>query len=266
MYNELNTKHKRIELFVKLGAMGIIGFVLAPYIFLSIKGIMGLIIACTIGFVAINMAPWFAVKVANWRLKALKYEASKNPVETLELTYQKKEEGLLAFRDNIKVFHAEVENFRAVVQEHKERYPGDTKYDEKFNKMVQLLNLRAAKYKQAQRNLAEFAEVIERKRSEWKIVQAAAKMDKAAGAGDDFVSKLMADTALDSVQTSLNTAFAELEVSLLDEAINVTPTNESTASAPAIDTAARPALVAPTNRSLELDIDMDAVVVSSPTK
>jgi len=253
----LELKRKRIESVAKIGALLVVGFVVAPFIFISIKGIVGLAAAVVIGLTINAFIPWFGAKLANWRLKALKHEASLNPVETLETQYQAKEQGLIAFRENIKIFHAEVENFRAVVQEHKERYPGDNKYDDKFNKMVQLLQLRAAKYKQAQQNLSSFAEIIDRKRSEWKIVQAAAKMDKAAGAGEDFVSKLMADTALDSIQTSLNTAFAELEVSLLDEAAAV-----QGASVPMVNvTPAAPALPAPTNRSLDLDIDTEVVPV-----
>lgn len=243
----LEQKRKRIETIVKVLAVCAIAFFVSPIIFATIQGLIGLVVAGSIGFIAINMAPWFAAKVANWRLKALKAEAAKNPIETLENQFNEKQNALLQFRESIKEFHAEVENVRAEIAEHKEKYPNDTRFDDKLNKMCALLANRAAKYKQAQKNLADFNEVIERKRSEWKIIQASMKMEKAAGVGEDFISKLMADTALDSIQTGLNTAFAELEVSLLDEpngneVKNVTPVQHALPS---------------TSEPITLDLDLE---------
>jgi hypothetical protein len=48
--------------------------------------------------------------------------------------------------------------------------------------------------------------------------QAAAAMTSAAGmTEDDFLQKISTETALDSVQKSMNRAFADLEVSLLED-------------------------------------------------
>lgn len=211
-------KRKRIEALVKVAALLVGGFLCSSFIFIAVKGLIGLLLGAAVGLTAVNLAPWFAVKVANWRLKALKHEASLNPIETLENQYKEREGALVAFRENIKSFHAEVQNFYGELEGFKERYPDKAaRFDEQYGKMKMLLDARGTKYKQAQRKLLEFSEVIDQKRSEWKIGQAAAKMSKAAGQGEDFISKLMADTALDSVQTNLNIAFSELEVSLLDE-------------------------------------------------
>lgn len=243
----LEKKRKRIELVVKVVALGVIGFVVSPFIFATIQGLVGLLIAGSIGVIAINLAPWAAVKVANWRLKALKHEASLNPIETLENQYGERKAALIQIRSGIKEFHAQVENFRTMIEEFKQKYPEDTRYDDKYGKMQALLANRVEKYKSAQVGLAQFDEMIERKRAEWKIAQAAASLDKAAGVGEDFISKLMADTALDSVQTHLNAAFAELEVSLLDNdqknVIRVQPVVV--------------ALKSPSDGPVKLDLDFD---------
>ena len=79
-----------------------------------------------------------------------------------------------------------------------------------------------------------FAEVIDEKRSDWKIAQTMAEASKLANVGQDFQSKLLKDTALNTIQDGLNLAFSELETSLLDEqtgdrakpTVEVTPTGQ----------------------------------------
>lgn len=215
---DLELKRQRIEAVVKIVAMLVTGFLVAPFIFVAIQGLIGLVIAAVIGATIINFAPWMAMKFANWRLKALKAEAAANPIETLENQYREREKGLTDFRDNILQFHAEVQNFWTALEEQSQNHPElKNKFMEQYNKMRNLLEIRSQKYKLAQKKLKDFSDLIDQKRSEWELAQAAARMTKAAGVGEEFMNKLMMDTAVNSVQTSLNTAFAELEVSLLDE-------------------------------------------------
>lgn len=251
------TRRKRIEMAVKLAALGVVGFLVAPIIFVTIKGIIGLGIAMVLGLVGINLAPWVSVKVANWRLKALKHEASQNPIETLENQYRERQAALVSFRENILTFNAQVENFYGTVEGYAKKYPDEAEnYMRKYEKMKSLLVSRGEKYKQAQRKLAEFSEVIEQKRAEWEIAQAAAAMSKAAGVGEDFISQLMADTALGSVQTHLNTAFAELEVSLLEE---VKPDDQKVIEMPKVQKVPAQITAISGPPKLELDIDIDMV-------
>lgn len=229
MSKELELKRKRIEGVVKIAALLGIGFIVAPFVYVAIGGLIGLLIAGAIGIVAINFAPWFSMKVANWRLKALKAEAAANPIETMENLYKEKEEALVHIRTNLQEFHGVVQALYDEIQDHNRNYPNrPSSFQEKYEKMKALLALRGQKYKQAQANLKAFSEIIDEKRSDWKVALAAAKASKLANVGEDFMSKLMADTAIDSVQSSLNTAFAELEVSLLDEQPLPTPINGPT--------------------------------------
>ena len=48
--NDLELKRKRIEAVVKIVAMLVTGFVVAPFIFIAVKGLIGLAIAGVIGF------------------------------------------------------------------------------------------------------------------------------------------------------------------------------------------------------------------------
>lgn len=223
MNNQLTIEQRRarIEKWAKVAGLAVIGFLFAPFAAATITGLISLLVVGGIGLLAVNVGiPWFAVTLANWRLKALKAAAAANPIETLENTYAQKESALLKTRDNIKETYAIVQELWNQIQDHNKRFPNSpSQFQEKYEKLKALVALRADKYKAAQKNLAAFAELIEEKRSDWKIAQSMAKADKLAQVGEDFTTKLMSDTALTTIQDGLNFAFSELEVSLLDEQV-----------------------------------------------
>ena len=212
-------KRKRIELAVKLVGLGIAGFIVAPFVFIAIKGLVGLVLAALFGWAVVWFTPVVATTLANWRLKALKAEASRNPVETLQNDYIKRREKLGEFREAIKTFMAEIENFADKLSAFAKQYPQEApKFKSNLEKMKQLLSLRQNKYKQAERQLEAYELEIQKAGAIWEMGQAAAAMNQAAGmTEEDFMAKVMVETALDSVQKNLNSALAELEVSLLEE-------------------------------------------------
>jgi hypothetical protein len=84
--------------------------------------------------------------------------------------------------------------------------------------MKLLLEVRRKKYTEAEKTLQEYSIQIKKAESIWIMGQEAAKMTAAAGMTDeDFMQKLKVDTALDSVSSTMNRAFAELETSLMEE-------------------------------------------------
>ncbi len=225
-------RRQRIETVVKVVGLAVVGFIVAPFIFVAIKGLIGLAIAGTIGLAGIYATPWIAAKFANWRLKLIKAEAMKNPIETLQNDYSRRQEALGQFLESIKKFAAEVMTFKDKLVTFSKQYPDEAdKFKDNLLKMNQLLQLRQAKYKDAKENLADYELEIQKASAIWDMGQAAAQMNKAAGMSqDDFFAKIAVETALDSVQKNLNTAFAELETSLLDEDKDVKAMRESKAN------------------------------------
>ena len=212
-------RKQRTETILKLVGVGVVGFIVAPFVLQAIGGIIGLAIAAALGFVGINMTQWFALKVANWRLKAIKAEAMKNPVETLQTEYDKKVRALEEYKENIRIFAGQVLSFADQVKQYcKEGLEDCEVYKEQLTKMKRLLELRQQKYQEAQDSLAEFWETIKRTERKWKMACAAMAMNEAAGQieGDVF-DKICIETALDSVQSKLNQSFADLEIALLDD-------------------------------------------------
>lgn len=228
---DLEVKRKRIETIVKVAAVGAVGFFVAPFVFIAIKGLIGLVVAAMVSLTAINLTPWFAAKVANWRLKAIKHEASKNPIETLQNEYQARHDALLVFERSIKAFSAEVMNFKDKLAGFKKSYPEEApRFDGQFNNMQSLLLSRKEKYKLAYKNLEIFSGEITKASAIWDMAQAAAAMNKLAGVNEqEFLAKIQVETALDSVQKSMSIAFSDLEVSLLEEP------DSSSSKSPAIE-------------------------------
>lgn len=220
--NDLELKRKRIELLVKAVVLVGICLVLGPFYAIIMHGLGALaaiVGTLLVGWVGVMFIPWFAAMIANARLKAIKFEAAKNPIETLQNEYKEKAQALADYRVHITEAHAGVENYHNQLETFKRQYPDEAEQLEaEYNKSKELLALKIRNYEASVQALKDFDRVIKKAQAKWEIGQAAAKMNKLVGAdADAFFSKIMEETALDSVQKSLNTAFADLELSFVDE-------------------------------------------------
>lgn len=257
----LEPKRKRIEAFVKIAALLVLGFIIQPFVFLAIKGLVGLVVAGVSSLLAINVIfPWLAMKVANWRIKVIKYEASLNPIETLQNEYMQHEQSLLSKQDHIVAFAADVKGFAGELEELKQKFPAKAPmFNEQYQNMRALLENRKQKYEAAKEALLLFANQIEEAKAIWKVAQSALRVTKTAGSvQDEFFSRLKTETAFDSVQLSMNTAFAELEGSLMDESV------KQTASLPPI--VSQPKQLAEHAGPRSLDLILDAEIVDAPVR
>ena len=215
-------RKERTELAVKIvGLLGVC-LVLGP-LATTIAAGLGALAALLVGaagiFTVWKFLPWFAMKIGNWRLKAIKSEAMKNPVETLQNQLVEKQMALEAFKEQIRVFAGQILTFGDQVKQYvKEGLEDAPVYVEQLGKMKKLLEMRQERYQQAKQTLSEFTETIQRTDRKWKMACAAAAMNEAAGQieGDVF-DKICIETALDSVQQKLNQSFADLEIALLDD-------------------------------------------------
>ena len=215
----LEQKRQNIEKVVKILALCVVGFLVAPFIFATIKGLIGLAIAAIVSLVLINLAPSVAALIANWRLKALKAVAAANPIETLQNVYMTRKEALVKQRENIKARIAVAAKIFSQISDFEEKFKKTSPRRAPYEKLNLLINLSKERYQKAQLALVNFGRVIEEKSADWEIVQSMNEANKLEQAGQEFTSKLMTDTALNTVQTGLDTAFAELDAAVMDENI-----------------------------------------------
>lgn len=222
-------KKQQMTKFVKFGLIGLFCAVLAPVAWMAVTGIAGMMIAAGLIAVGTSVAPVIALKLANAKYRALDAErvghiekvsdaAAANPIETLIQQSMEKRQASDAFRNAITMFRTEVKNFADQIAGFAKEYPDDVaRFQTQLGAMNKLLTFREDRYKQLQNELDNFDSAIKRAQAMWKMSQAAQKMNKLAGVelGDPF-EKIKADSAINSVMTSMNKAFAEMETALLD--------------------------------------------------
>ena len=79
----LDPRARRWGVFAKYAALLVVGFAVAPFIWVAIGGLLGMIVAGVILLGTWMVLPAVEAAAANLRLKLIKGEASRNPVETL---------------------------------------------------------------------------------------------------------------------------------------------------------------------------------------
>lgn len=223
MNKDLYTKY------VKWGVIGLFCAIAAPIAWAAVTGIIGMLAAAGIGFVGFQVAPVVSDALTKWKYRALDAAevshiekvsdaAAANPIETLMSQSFERRASSDQFRTAITMFRTEVKNFKDQITAFGREYPEDVaRFEMQVDAMEKLLKFREDRYKQLQIELDKFDAAIKRAKAMWVMSQAAQKMNKAAGVemGDPF-EKIKADSAINSVMTSMNKAFSEMETALLD--------------------------------------------------
>lgn len=228
-------KRDQLAKWLKIAAVGVIGFAVAPFIMLAIKGVVGLAVAAAIAVIVVNLAPWFSLKMANYRYRLVESEkvehikkvtdhAAENPIETLTNLLIQKKRAFEEFKVNVEQAVTARETFNAKVEKFSQRYPaGAPTYQKNLEHMTDLVERKKAALTEAKKSLEVGEMKLEEMKAYWEMSKAAIEANRAAGmdTGDAF-EKLKADTACDSVFESMNAAFAQLEVAaaLEDEQID----------------------------------------------
>jgi hypothetical protein len=189
-----------------------VGLFAGPIAAIAIKGLLGLIACGVIGLAAVTFGPVIADKAANWRLKMLKAEAAKNPVETLQLQLIERRTALEENLESIGKLRANNMDFADKVQVFKRDFPEEaTQFEAQLESMNELLREHEQKYTEATTATDQFEKEIRRADAIWKMTLAAA--DAAHGAKltiEDFTAKIKKETALDAIQSGMNRSFSEL--------------------------------------------------------
>jgi hypothetical protein len=226
--NEMEIKKEQLAKMVKYGLIGLFCAVAAPVAWLAVTGIAGMLAALGVAAVGYNLAPVVALKLANYKYRALDAErvdhiikvqdaAAENPIETLQLEYDARYKSTDRFKQGITEFRTEIKNYQDQVKQFETEYPEDAKsFKEQLAAMMANLQAREDKYKAVQAELVKFDNTIKRMRAMWKMALATQKMNKLAGmnTGDEF-ARIKTEAAVDSVMSGVNKAFAEMETEMM---------------------------------------------------
>lgn len=222
---EVEQKKQKFSGWIKIAALAVAGFVVAPFIMLAIGGLLGLAVAAAVGFTMVQLAPWFALKVANWKyrlidaekvahVKAVVGAATENPIETLTNLLIAKKKAFKEFEAAVTTAVTARSNFKTKVEKFKQRYPARApEFEAQLARMTDLVERKKKALAEAQQSLSDGDMKLEEMKAYYEMSKDAIEANRAAGmdTGDAF-EKLKADTACDAVFESMNMAFAQLEV------------------------------------------------------
>lgn len=223
--SEIEAKKAKLGNWIKGGSLGVTGVVVAPIILMVIGGVVGLVVAAAVGFLAVQLAPYFAQKVANYKYRLMEAEriehikkvtaaAAENPIETLTSMLIEKKKAFQKFKASVETGVTVRSNFANKVDKFKLKYPARApEFEKQLGRMTAMVEQKKVALKEAQESLEIGDQKLEEMKAYYEMSKDAIEMNRAAGmdTGDAF-EKLKADTACDAVFTQMNAAFAQLEV------------------------------------------------------
>jgi Tfp pilus assembly protein FimV len=212
--NEIETKRQKYYKWGQIAVIGVLGLIASPIVFLAIKGIIGLMVAATLGLAAITFAPYISMKFANWKVAAIVAEAKENPIETMEKLLIAKKQAYREFYTQVETAVTACKQFESKTKQFAIQYPTRApEFQKQLDQMKQLVEAKKVSLKRAQGMLEEGDRKLVEMKAYWDMSQAAQAANKAAGMNTgDLYDELKASTAVDAVFESMNRAFAELEV------------------------------------------------------
>lgn len=182
-----------------------------------IKSIVALAVV-TIGSIALwNFLPVFSQWASQMQLKGIKYNSAKNPVEDLQLIYQKKHTAIENAATAITAFAKETKDYKSKLDEFIARRPAKAEaFQNTYDSMNRVLNIQQTKLRASKDALKEFESVMIEAEDIWQMTQAALKANKAMRNFDapNPMDEIRQRTAYDSILSSLNQVTAELETAV----------------------------------------------------
>jgi hypothetical protein len=224
-----------------------IGWLVAPIVFTAITGLFGLLAAGVIMLATWVALPAIGDVAKNLRLKLIKAEAARNPIETLEGEYLRRSQLLNERKNKIETLAAKTNGFGSKLATFKRDYPGEAQtFQDIYDKMVLLLKRSREQWVLAEKQLDAFEGEITKAKAKWAMALAAADLRQDAGRVEqEFLAKLKVECSFDTIEMGMNSAFAQLDTLLMESEsveINVTP-----ASTPA-------ALPAPSSTAIDAEV------------
>lgn len=224
----LDPRAKRWGLAAKYVAILGVGFVIAPYIWVALGGLLGLIVAGAILGTTWMVLPAVETYAQNMRLSLIKGAAAKDPIGTLQTEYHRRAQALNERQNKIETLSSKTAGFGSKLAQFKREYPADAAtYQEIYDKMTMLLKRSREQWIAAESQLKAFDREIVRAKAKWDMALAASDLKQDAGDIEaEFFAKLKVECSFDTIETGMNQAFASLDTLLMQSEameINVTP-------------------------------------------
>lgn len=206
-----------VEKLVKFGSGAIIIGVAGFASLFLIKSIVTLAIVTVGGIVLWNFTPLLAQWAQQMKVKGTMALSAKNPVEDLQILYQKKTDTINAAATAIAAFAKETKDFKGKLDEFISRRPEKAdSFKSTYDAMKRVLDIQTNKLQESKAKMKEFEALMIEAEDIWSMTQAAIKANKAMRKFDapNPMDELRQRTAYDSIIGSLNQVTSDLEMAV----------------------------------------------------
>ena len=215
MENDKAAKYKKL---IQIGIVCGVALVVAPIIFLVIKGIVGVIVAGAIGMTAMALMPALSEKLTQLKFQAVKMVISRAPVESLYARVQERHKLLQEQRTVLQEQAANLEGFKKKATKFMQQYPEEAPaYQEKLNGYEKLFAYRVDLFKEATAKNQAFVKVVEKAEAIYEMAVADAALGHSFNKEQDFMAFYREKTAFDAIEKADNLAMSNLRMALIDD-------------------------------------------------
>lgn len=182
------------------------------------KGIFAIGLAIVLGLAVVYGTPVLAMKFANWKLKAIKAEAAKNPIESLQNLAAQEARKLEAAQLDLAGWDADNQGMETGISDYKRDFPGATAttMEQTLAKSRECYGIAHARYLDSVESLRLFRVEIKRVDREWQLGLKAGRIRQRlfAFGKEEAVNEMIKDTALEAVRNQLATNMSALSLAL----------------------------------------------------
>ncbi len=214
--DSVDPRAKRWGLVAKYASLLLVGFVVAPYIFTAITGLVGLIAAGGIMLTTWMIAPVVEMKARNMRLSFIKHEAAVSPVPTLQNEHARQTEELNQRKIGIETLVGANRTVAETISKLEREFPDSPELPQLRSDYADLCdyqNTVEADWQATYVTLGEFAQEIRRASRLWDAALAIAKARGLSSLSqEEWMAKMKTETSFDAIRNKLNTGLAGLNV------------------------------------------------------
>jgi hypothetical protein len=216
MNNQID--QQRFKTIAKFGIAGIICLLVAPIVFLMIKGLVGLAVAGVICATLIALMPAFSEWLTQIKFKALKGVISRAPVESLIQRAKERWDELETQLGLLKEQAAAVSEFKIKVSRFVKENPLDAQdWLDRLADYEKRFAFRVESFKKAKRDTHDFMKTIDRAEAIYEMALMDQKLSKSFGKSRDFMAIFREKTAFDAIDKANAQSMADLKMSMIDE-------------------------------------------------
>ena len=219
----LGPRGQKLNGFLKWGMILGAAWAVSHVILSIIAGIIGVAVAVAAYAFCVAVAPLVSLKISNFVMKRFIAEIRANPVEARMKVFAQKQNELKAGADALEEFNRAVRQYASEVSELIRNYPDEAKkYQDHYDAMVKMLNLRYAGWKKAEAALQAYDKMTDKVRAIWKATLASDRMNKAAGimATETAWNKIINDESIRVAEEGIANSFADLDHMLRMESMD----------------------------------------------